>query len=404
MSKNIQKEIKKSTRYPNILLNLSLRKINNIPLEVFNVLNIEQLNLSKNELTKIPVDIEKMINLTHLYLSNNNLSFLPEELFNLVKLKHLDINNNDLIDISTKIGNLIKLEYLHLEYNKLIALPDEIENLRGLILLYVHNNKLIFLSDTIGNLTELKQLYINDNELNSIPSSLGNLTKLTHLDISNNQIITIPNSIRNCKELNIFYINNNPIEYISESIVRILNNQKIYSDKQNVHNHNIQEGVKNGIEYILSIKSSLTFDTLKEEIVNNNILTTESKSLLFEYIENKEVHSVLNITFEELLLNTYSIILLNEYRDEIFRILDQEIKESRCKCFTGRLSRLVNCLNGFDENININISNNEQICNIIILAKNKFSDLEQIKIEVRKELLDRKYPINIINNWIDYID
>ena len=257
MSEYIQREIQKNVRYPKLLLNLSLRRLTKIPIEVFNILNLKHLNLSINQLQEIPIDIRKMINLTHLYLSNNNLT-----------------------EISSRIENLTKLKSLYLNNNKLISLPDE-----------------------IGNLTKLKSLYLNNNELISIPNSLGNLGNLKYLDISDNHIISIPNSIRNCRELNIFY---NILEYVPEPIQRMLNEQKIYSDRQNVHNHNIQEGVKNGIEYILSIKPLLTFDILREEILDNDIFTDESKFLLFEYIENKEVHSVLNITFEELLLNTYS--------------------------------------------------------------------------------------------------
>jgi hypothetical protein len=48
-----------------------------------------------------------------------------------------------------------------------------------------------------------------------------------------------------------------------------------------------------------------------------------------------------------------------------------ETNDAQCKCFTGRISRLVDCLNGFNTNIKINISDNEQIGNIIILIKNQ---------------------------------
>ena len=41
-----------------------------------------------------------------------------------------------------------------------------------------------------------------------------------------------------------------------------------------------------------------------------------------------------------------------------------------CKCFTGRMSRLVYVLNGFDDRIQINISKNQEIGNMIIVTKN----------------------------------
>ena len=70
---------------------------------------------------------------------------------------------------------------------------------------------------------------------------------------------------------------------------------------------------------------------------------------------------------------------------------------------------LVNCLNGFDSNIKINISDNEQIGNIIILikdqliAENKY-DLEYHKTLVKNNLLEKRYELNIIEEWLEYCD
>ena len=55
------------------------------------------------------------------------------------------------------------------------------------------------------------------------------------------------------------------------------------------------------------------------------------------------------------------------------------MKEADCKCYTGRLTRLVNVLNGYYEDIKIHISDSEQISNIIISIKNKLTDEEEIK-------------------------
>ena len=71
-------------------------------------------------------------------------------------------------------------------------------------------------------------------------------------------------------------------------------------------------------------------------------------------------------------------------------------------CFTGRLTRLLNTLVGFYDDIELQISDSEQITNIIIGLKNKFEG-EQLKDAVKKELYERQYSESIINEWIDYI-
>ena len=102
----------------------------------------------------------------------------------------------------------------------------------------------------------------------------------------------------------------------------------------------------------------------------------------------------------------------NDNKNEILNILNNEMKESLCKCFTGRLSRLINCLNGFDEDVEIKINDNEQIGNIILLIKEELlSKSETNEIDVnkwreltRKELEEREYDSDVINKWLEYID
>ena len=121
-----------------------------------------------------------------------------------------------------------------------------------------------------------------------------------------------------------------------------------------------------------------------------------------------DIHGELNITFKELLLSVYDFIIRNDNKIELLKILNIEIQDSICKCFTGRLSRLINCLNGFDENIKIEISSNEQIGNIIILIKSQLENTNEYTEEKHKELViialkERDYSDNIINEWISYI-
>jgi len=84
------------------------------------------------------------------------------------------------------------------------------------------------------------------------------------------------------------------------------------------------------------------------------------------------------------------------------------MNDSECKCFTGRIYRLINCLNGFTDLVNINISDNQQIGNIIVIIKEKLElennySIEKHKELVEIELLERNYNKEIINEWINYI-
>ena len=396
----------------------SLPKINNL-------IQLQYLNFSYNRLILLP-EMNNLIQLKYLVLNNNQLILLPE-MNNLIQLKYLNLGYNQLI-LLPEMNNLIQLKYLHLDYNQLTSLP-EMNNLIKLETLYLNYNQLTSLPE-MNNLIKLNFLNLCYNQLTSLPE-MNNLIKLNFLNLDYNQLTSLPemnNLIRletlylnynqltslplyfiNYRNLRYFEYSNNPIEYIPPQLLRILNKttQKIYSDKQSVHNHSIQKGIQKSIEYIFSVKPNLKNEEMKQDILTNIYLDNESKSLIFEYIESKEVHSILNITFEELLLNVYSMILSSKDKEEIFKIMNSEIKDSNCKCFTGRLSRLVNCLNGFDENIKINISDNEQIGNIILLIREKYpliDDLDKVKEEVRKELSDRGYSAEVIDSWVEYIE
>jgi hypothetical protein len=158
----------------------------------------------------------------------------------------------------------------------------------------------------------------------------------------------------------------------------------------------------------MSIKPIYILENINEIIINNTFIDNKTKTILFEYINMKDVHSILNITFAELLINVLSFIDQHNAKIEIYKVLEQEMNDTICKCFTGRMSRLINCLNGFDNNIVINISNTEQIGNIIILIKDKLIKENNYTIELHKEIVikelnDRGYEKDIIDEWIEYI-
>jgi len=60
------------------------------------------------------------------------------------------------------------------------------------------------------------------------------------------------------------------------------------------------------------------------------------------------------------------------------------MKSAECKCFTRKITRLVNCLSGFDNahfvyDVVIKISDNEQIGNVLLAIRSKYKKDDEFK-------------------------
>jgi Leucine-rich repeat (LRR) protein len=388
---------------------------------IFNTLeNLEILSLYENSLEKLDKNLfSNLTKLHHLDLSYNELVSLPDNIFKYnTKLKELELHNNLLTPLSVNIfKNLTSLIKLNLSYNNLTLLPKNIfSNLIKLEELSMTNIKLSSLpEDLFKNLTQLRSLYLNNNNLTTLDKDLfQNLTQLQYLCLNNNKLTNIPSFIIELKHLILFTYHNNEIEYIPPHIQRFLNRLtnksdklQVYNDGQNIHNHNIQECIKTSLENILEYPKEYNEDELLQDLINSN-MSSRSKQLLLEYCQDNSIHSVLNINFQEALFHVLEYINLElpNHKEEILKILETEILDSECKCFTGRISRLINCLNGFSPLVKVEIPQNMGLSNVIIMIKNKYEgdNLDELKSIVEKELLERGYEQEKINEYLDYIE
>jgi hypothetical protein len=190
-----------------------------------------------------------------------------------------------------------------------------------------------------------------------------------------------------------------------------------------VHNHSIQLGIINAATLLTQSKPAIELSQVIEAIVFESNESNESfqfqpksKQLLLEYCGDLEVHGTFQLTFAELLVAVWSHILTYplDVRNEIWKVMDTEMQDAECKCFTGRMSRLVNCLNGFDDRIKIQISDNEQIGNIISVERNRLESsnpnltetelVALLKTNVALALKERAYSDALIQEWIEYIE
>ncbi len=366
------------------------------------------MNLIGCELTSFPMELLKFKKMKVLNLSYNQLASIPPEIGQLINLQVLSLSSNQLISIPPEIGQLINIQKLYLSDNQLTSIPIELGQLVNLQELGLHNNKLTSISPEIGQLVNLKLFYLYDNQFTSIPPELGQLVNLEVLSLDDNKLTSIPPEIGQLVNLQYLYIDNNPIDYLPPPIQRLLNRQKhgqqVYQDKQSIHNSGIQKSFRESVNRLLYKKPELSLEKTLEEIVSSE-LSDNCKSSLVEYSSREDIHGELNITFGELLVVVWDRIRSHENKQDIYKILSQEMSDALCMCFTGRITRLVNSLSGFVPEVEIKISDNEQISNLVIVTKDKIIpyNSDEHKALFQKEMEERGYSQEIIVEWMSYL-
>jgi hypothetical protein len=133
-------------------------------------------------------------------------------------------------------------------------------------------------------------------------------------------------------------------------------------------------------------------------------LNDTTKNTIIKYFTDKSIHPTLLITFEELFSYVWQRIMKSEYKTELMRILEDQIKDSIDKCFIGRFNRLLSVLVGFYDDIKIEISDNSRIGAIILNIKEKYIDIDKIKEVSKKELLEAGYTEADIEPWLEAIE
>ena len=140
-------------------------------------------------------------------------------------------------------------------------------------------------------------------------------------------------------------------------------------------------------------------DNINEEnnIIENNII--EIYDIINTNIEENDSIKDVNVYVANIIT-----IIDEENQKSILEILNKEMEDSICKCFTGRISRLINCLSGFSDKVSIKISTNEEISNIIVVLQNKIDDIDELKRAIAVEMTERGYDEAIINKWLLFVE
>lgn len=397
-------------------LNILNNKILILPDEIGRLKKLTRIDAAYNMLDILPQSFAELEGLRHVNFAHNNFKYIPSPLMQLANLESLYMTENYIKTIPAEIGQMTGLRTLHMSENRIWkSLPAEFGNLINIRFLNLENNCIAELPSTIGNMTNLKELRLSKNQLTSIPTSIGRCSSLKYLKICSNELRAIPVEIIQCKKLQYIERSHNEldlhpvIQRFLDARRNIYNHTGLYADSQNVHTSSIQESIKKSLFNLLNDPYSATKEKVVQEIIDCPYV--KKKELLIGYInDDKETHSVLYCTFFDAFVKVWGRIIgcsEEDVRRELFKRLDEEMSDGMCKCFTGRLSRIVNVLNGFFDDIEVHISSNEQIANVILVLRERHGlrtddDMgEDLKETIRKELAERGYEADIIETWLN---
>jgi hypothetical protein len=137
--------------------------------------------------------------------------------------------------------------------------------------------------------------------------------------------------------------------------------RNIYENAQNAHNKDVEQSAIESLEKLYT-KRVITNEKLDfEDLANELISQGFSKTTINRISLDNATYSKLSITLRSALLLVYSYIKESTYKDILLERLKEELYESEGICSTGILERIVNTLTGFDDELGLRISFEDQI-------------------------------------------
>ncbi len=366
-----------------------------------NCINLQELYCGSNKITTLE-PLSNCINIELLNCYNNKITTL-EPLYNCVNLQNLCCSHNQIATLEP-LSKCVNLQYLYCGSNKITTL-EPLSICVNLKELTCENNEITSL-EPLSNCTTLRILNCLQNQIKSL-EPLSNCINIYRLYSGNNQITSLKPLIYLRRLIEIDY-SDNPIEIPTIQIQRILNriksnrNSSIYDDNQNVHDTEIQRTVCESVQSLLKDpKNVFSID----EVINSSLTKSTIESII-EYCQDQTIHSVHLITYSELLALIWNRIINSVHKSELLKILEEQIADSECMCFTGRFNRTLSVLVGFFDDIRINISDKSRISAIILNVIDKIIPYDAVKHRetAKKNLIDVGYTEVEFKDWIDAIE
>ena len=357
-------------------------------LNITNCCNLNRIAYTIGTLRSL--NITKCDNLIRLFITNNNL-------FSNIKPNFISLGlDPDFNRLSLNSDLCPKLIALNIRDNKLLWL-----NLN----MYPNIRYLNCAENKLSNLdfeacVHLEHLNCANNQLSNL--DLKACVNLEHLNISNNNFKIIPLSNFQLKNLYKIYVSGNEIVYtpIQIRLLKLINadfrHDVIIDNKQNIHDVNISNCILESFNNILCNENYTKCENVINTILEDDILDTNVKNILLEYASDKTVHTMLKVNFEQVLSYIYPLHDKNS-----LKILENEMLDSECMCFTGRMFRLINSVNGIIPEVKVEISLNQDLNNMAKFISEM--DIDNAKEVFLKNVFDKYPDINqeYLQPWLD---
>jgi Leucine-rich repeat (LRR) protein len=124
-----------------------------------------KLDLSKQKLSEIPPEVFELKNINELYLDKNRLTVIPEQISELKYLQKFSAQHNEIAEIPGGLLKLTDLYYIDLADNIIETIPNDIDLLNKLETLSLWDNPIAQYPATLGDLTSLKVLDLLHNDI-----------------------------------------------------------------------------------------------------------------------------------------------------------------------------------------------------------------------------------------------
>ncbi|KAI8506780.1 hypothetical protein Bbelb_152210 [Branchiostoma belcheri] len=170
-------------------LDLSNKKLDEIPPGVFSINEVEILDVSDNPLESIPVNIASLSNLKEMRAAGCDLREVSGNISRCKYLRKIDFSRNPHIAaLPATMKQLAYLKYVALSGCELKSLPKNLTLLATIETLDVSKNVLTTLPSEVSGLKRMKVLILNDNAFESIPQPIKSLARLDCLEMKRNKL------------------------------------------------------------------------------------------------------------------------------------------------------------------------------------------------------------------------